>query len=130
MNNKELIEFGERYFMHQDENRTENTKSWIDDKYTIMIKTNRSELINVLNNYQDLDLKRCESLINRTRETTTAKSSFDLYHFKNILKLVTKLKNDADKITFEMGSNTAMIITLEDKKGVVLEIVLAPRIDE
>jgi len=129
MNKKEVVEFGEKYLMKSDENRTEEPKAWIDNNKSLMLKSNKSEIINILNNYQDLKTEKYDDACNKIRNIITAKSVFDINYIKDILKLMTKIKSDAKRVIIEAGNNSPIILKLVDNKDEIIEIVLAP-IDE
>lgn len=132
MDKKEVVEFGEKYLMKEDENRVEDKpKAWIDDGKFLMVKTDKTEIINIFNNYQELEIEKYDKTCEKIRENITAKSVFDVKYIKDVLKLLTKIKTDGKNIIIESGNNSPIIFKLTDKNGQeVVEIALAPIVVE
>ena len=128
MNTKEAIDFGEKH-LKADNRGTEEPKAWKDPANVMMLKTDRSELVNVLKNYEEMSIEGYDRTLENVRNTTTVKATFTVDYMKDILKLMTKVKKDAETITIELGDNTAGILRLNDYNGVVLEIALDPRVE-
>ena len=129
INTKEAIDFGEKRLKVGDRG-IEEPRAWVDARNAMMLKTDRSELINVLKNYEEFPIKRYDGMIESAKETETVKGTFGIDYMKDILKLMTKLKKDAETITIELGNDTCVILKLNDSFGVVLEVMLAPRIED
>ena len=122
---KDMIDFAEKHLRANDM-EMEELKVWMDEKNAMAIKTGRSEIINVLKNYVEMEIGAYNKSLNITKSTTTVKSTFGIKYIKDILKLMTKVEKNAETITIELGDNTAVILRLNDANSVVLEIELAP----
>ena len=124
INTKDVIAFGEKR-LDADNRGTEEPKAWVDSCNTLAIKTARSEIINVLKNYKEMPIERYDTLIGAVEKTTTVTAMLGIDDVKDALKLMTKLKKDAQTITILAGNDTCVILRLNDQKGVVLELILA-----
>ena len=124
MSTKDIIDFGEKH-LDADNRGVEEPKAWIDVYNTMAIKTDRSELIAVLKNYKEMPIERYNSLLKSVENTTTVKARLGIEDTKDVLKLMTKLKKDAQTMTIELGNDTCVILRLNDQNGVVVELLLA-----
>ena len=129
MGTKDMIDFAEKHLNANNLER-ETERAWIDEKHAMAVKTDRSELINVLRNYSGVDIDRYKKSIESIRSVARVKSKFGVGYVKDILKLMTKISKDAETITIEIGNDSCAIFSLNDSKGVVLEVELAPRMEE
>ena len=125
---KDMIDFAEKHLISNNL-ETEEPRAWIDAGHAMAAKTGRSELINVLRNYEELPIDRYNESLKTTKSMMTAKSTFGIKYIKDILKLMTAVEKNAETITIELGEHTAVILQLNDANGVVLAIELAPRLE-
>ena len=121
-----MIDFAEKH-LKANNMGTEEPKVWIDESHAMAVKTDRSGIINVLRNYEQADIDQYNQSIKVVKSMTTAKSTFGIKYMKDILKLMTKVEKDAETITIEIGNDTIAVFRLNDSKGDVLEVELAPR---
>ena len=129
MGAKDMIDFAEKHLKAKNM-ETESAKAWIDERHAMAVKTDRSEIINVLRNYEEVDIDRYDRSIESMRNATTVKSIFGMKYMKDILKLITKVEKNAEIITIEIGNGTSVILSMNDSKGVVLEVELAPILEK
>ena len=129
MGTKDMIDFAEKH-LNTTNLETESPKAWIDERHAMAVKTDRSDIINVLRNYAGVPIDRYNKSIDSIRSAGTVKSTFGIKYMKDILKVITKISKDAETITIELESGGCAIFNLNDSKGTVLEIELAPRLEK
>jgi len=75
MSNKELIRMGDKYLDKVDTKRVKK-EAWIDIYRIMAIETDRSDIINILKNYEDMDEKEAETMFENIKKAQTSEALF------------------------------------------------------
>lgn len=122
---KEAVDFGDKYLTPKEAKKEEEIHTWVESSSVMMLRTNRSELVNILKNYHEHELKEVDDI----KKLQTAEAKFSIDYFKGILKLLTKIKtSDSSEIKIRMGTDSPVTLTIEEG-DTFLEVTLAPRVD-
>ena len=131
MNNEitETEKLGKKYLSQVEATKTEE-HTWVDKAHVMYVRTNRSELVNVLRNYEEREMNSSTLLGIRNLQTVEAK--FSLEYFTDILKVLMKAKSKGESpdIKIVLGKDTPITLSVEKSDGTMVEMILAPRIHD
>ncbi len=122
----EMEKFARKHISPKAEQEKVEEKTYIDINHVMMVTTNKPNLVNVLNNYTEMDKEIYEKSMENIKENQTVVAEYDLDFVKDILTLLTKI-GKGENVTIKMG-DTAPITFLFEKHGEKIEITLAPRV--
>jgi len=126
MKNEEVEKLGNKYFEKEEIKKVEQ-KAWVDSAHVMAVITNRSDIINILSNYTEMNGK-AEEMIKGIEKLQTVKASFSVEYLKDILKLLTKFDKSLISIKIKLGNDQPITFEVEDENGKTT-IILAPRVE-
>ena len=127
MSKEEIVKFGEKH-LNEEHIKQREEKAWVDSAHVMAVITNRSDIINILNNYTEMNGKT-EEMIKGIEKTQTVKASFSVEYLKDILKLLTKFDKSLISIRIKLGNDQPVSFEVEDENGKTT-IILAARVDQ
>jgi hypothetical protein len=117
---------GDKYLDKVDTKRVKK-EAWIDIYRIMAIETDRSDIINILKNYEDMDEKEAETMFENIKKAQTSEALFSIGYLEDILMLLTELDISTGHVRISLGTNSPISFVVEDEHG-SLTIHLAPRI--